>query len=67
MWFRERQRQSEDTPQASAPAAGPGGGNLEEIRRAAQALTAAGDEAIRRALSSNSEAFLDATRQQGGQ
>lgn len=40
-------------------AAGPGGG--------AQELLDAADEVISRALSSDSEAFLKATRQQGGE
>jgi hypothetical protein len=41
---------------------------LPEFRSAADRLLAAGDEAIRRALASgNSQAFLEASRQQGGQ
>jgi hypothetical protein len=43
------------------------GAGLRDIRREADALLAAGDEAIRRALSSDSEAFLRANRQEGGQ
>jgi hypothetical protein len=40
--------------------------NLERLRGAAR-LLAATDEAIRRALSNDSERFLRAARQQGGQ
>ena len=40
---------------------------LEQIRQTANEFLAAGDEAIRRALSGDSEAFLRANRQQGGQ
>lgn len=63
----ERQRHDDTDlpPGAGDPAAG--GGNLGELRRAGDDLLAAGDEAIRRALSGNSEAFLRANRQEGGQ
>ncbi len=44
-----------------------GGGNLPEMRRQAEQLLSAGDEAIQRALSGNSERFLRANRQQSGQ
>ncbi len=43
------------------------GGGLERAREAGEDFLAAGDEAIRRALSSDSEAFLRSTRQRGGQ
>jgi hypothetical protein len=43
------------------------GATLEPIREAGSALLSAGAEAINRALSGNSRAFLEATRQQGGQ
>jgi hypothetical protein len=43
-------------------------GNLSQFRAEGDRLLAAGDEAIRRALSgNNSEDFLRASRQQGGQ
>ena len=54
-------------PGADGASAGSGAGNLDELRRAGEDLLAAGDEAIRRALSGNSEAFLRANRQQSGQ
>jgi hypothetical protein len=40
---------------------------LEQSREQGDRLLAAGDEAIRRALSGNSESFLRAGRQQGGE
>jgi hypothetical protein len=43
------------------------GDSLEQIRQTANEFLAAGDEAIRRALSGDSEAFLRANRQHGGQ
>jgi len=43
------------------------GGDLEATRETAGRMLAAGAEAIRRALSTDSEAFLNATRQQSGQ
>lgn len=48
-------------------AGGDGGAALRAVRQRADDLLAAGDEAIRRALSSDSEAFLRANRQEGGQ
>ena len=47
--------------------AGNEGENLERIRQAANEFLDAGDEAIRRALSRDSEEFLRANRQRGGQ
>jgi len=43
------------------------GGNLANVRGTGEALLAAGDEAIERALSGNSEAFVTASRQSGGE
>lgn len=63
---RERRRDSE-TGSAGGDGAPASGGNLGELRRAGEDLLAAGDEAIRRALSSDSEGFLRANRQEGGQ
>jgi hypothetical protein len=47
----------------------PGSGDLlQQLRSQGESLLAAGDEAIQRALAgSNSEAFLRASRQQGGE
>ncbi len=64
----ERQRNREvDSIGGNAPVAGGGGSNLNEMRRAGEGFLAAGDDAINRALSGNSERFLAANRQQGGQ
>jgi hypothetical protein len=43
------------------------GDALRQAREHGDQLLAAGDEAIRRALSGNSESFLRASRQQGGE
>lgn len=44
-----------------------GSGNLDALRNAGNSFLRAGDEAIRRALSGDSEAFLRANRQRGGE
>jgi hypothetical protein len=71
MRFRDRQNELSELglrntgpPDAST---GPAPGNLNAIRQAGEALLDAGDDAIDRALSGNSEEFLAASRQQGGQ
>lgn len=63
------ERQRHDHPDPPPGDGGPtaGGSSLGELRRAGDDLLAAGDEAIRRALSGNSEAFLRANRQEGGE
>jgi hypothetical protein len=57
--------------QDNTPPSGGGGnpeGSLDQARERANRFLAAGDEAINRALSStDSEAFLLANRQQGGE
>ena len=63
MNLRERQTQAPEAP----PGTPAGGGNLNGLRQAGENFWAAGDDAIARALSGNSEAFLAATRQEGGQ
>lgn len=64
----ERERHPDEVHRPSGDALPPtDGGNLDELRRAGEDLLEAGDEAIRRALSGDSEAFLRANRQQGGQ
>ena len=64
-----RTRNRDERPQESQPAAGPAdaAGNGEDARRRARRLLDRGDEAIRRALSRDSERFLAQNRQQGGQ
>jgi hypothetical protein len=63
--MRQRERDQDD----SQPVAGgaPGADNLDQLRTAASELLAAGDDAIERALSRNSEAFITANRQHGGE
>ena len=62
--MRERERHHDDIrgPQPPAPALDSGA-----VREAAERLLAQGTDAIDRALSGNSTAFLAATRQEGGQ
>lgn len=67
MLTRERPNQGREQPRQGPPQGGPGDGNLDGLRQAGEELWAAGDDAINRALSGNSEAFLAATRQEGGQ
>ncbi|MEE8141584.1 MAG: hypothetical protein V3T77_00650 [Planctomycetota bacterium] len=62
---RERVRPVEpQEPTADSPAENQ---RLDDYRQAAQDLLDAGDEAISRALSGNSQAFNDANVQEGGQ
>lgn len=56
-----RERRQSDEPSDESPS------ELREIRRAGEAFLAAGDDAIARALSGNSQRFLTQHRQQGGQ
>ena len=63
MRFRNR---DQEQPQVRVPE-NPTVGNLEQLRLAGEELLAAGADAIALTLSSDSEAFLDATKQQGGQ
>ena len=63
MQERERQHIERERPQTSAV----GGADLGAIGNTAAQLLAAGDAAIDRALSGDSDAFLRANRQQGGQ
>lgn len=45
----------------------PAGGHPDSLRQTGQNLLAAADEAINRVLSGNSQGYLRANRQQGGQ
>ena len=68
MRFQERPYDDRERPDAQVPGpGGPEGGNLDRVRREADALLRAGDDAISRGLSGDSEGFLSAGRQQGGQ
>lgn len=63
----ERQRIRDNNTVQPSPETGPDDESLEQIRRTANEFLSAGDDAIRRALSADSEEFLRANRQHGGQ
>ncbi|MBK8060491.1 MAG: hypothetical protein IPK33_22150 [Gemmatimonadetes bacterium] len=63
----ERERRAERMGCGSNGADDSEGGGLSETRSSGQDFLAAGDEAIRRALSGDSARFLNANRQRGGQ
>jgi hypothetical protein len=63
---RERNREGRRREQESSGTAS-SNQSLSDQRQAGSDLLAAADEAIRRALSGDSEAFLSANRQEGGQ
>jgi hypothetical protein len=65
MNLRERLNHPQAMP--TAPDAGGDGGHLENLRREGNDFLAAGDEAIRKAMSGDSARFLESNRQQGGQ
>jgi hypothetical protein len=62
----ERSHDHRDEPRLQPPG-GDTPGSLDAVRQSGEEFLAAADLAIRRALSSDSEAFLRASRQQGGQ
>jgi len=66
MRLRDLWNRHQEQPQNPEPGNTPGR-NLDRLRQAGEGFLAAGDEAIQRALSSDSEAFLRANRQKGGQ
>ncbi len=64
----ERQRHEDGTsPENSNPGPPGGGGNLAQRRQQAEALFAAADEAINKAVSGDSARFNQAARQEGGE
>lgn len=65
--MRLRERTEDDGSPQPEGASGDDSENLQRVRLAGQSLLAAGADAIERALSGDSEKFLAATRQQGGQ
>jgi hypothetical protein len=63
--MRQKERQDNRPPSGGG---GDSGGGLDHLREQANRFLAAGDEAINSALAnSDSEAFLRANRQQGGE
>ncbi len=64
MMLRERFNEGQSRPVGTDDS---GGEPLEALRREGEGHLAAGADAIARALSGDSEAFLAANRQQGGQ
>ncbi len=62
-----RQRPPVQRPDDSTPSSEAGSDRLGEIRQRARALAEAGEQAIERALSGDSDRFLKSSRQQGGQ
>ena len=67
MKFRNMFGKEGEGPSQDVPATVPAATELSAVRQAGERFLAAGDEAISRALSGNSEQFLAANRQQGGQ
>lgn len=67
MRFLQRNRDEREQQQQNPSPEVPAGGNLNELRLAGEELLAAGFDAISKTLSSDSEAFLASTKQQGGQ
>jgi hypothetical protein len=65
--FRDRREQHVEHRRQGPSSEVSGGDNLTRLRREAGDILAAGNDAIDRALSGDSEAFLRANRQQGGQ
>jgi hypothetical protein len=63
----ERQRRPDERQRPGDGGVPDGGNDLGAIGATAARLLAAGDAAIERALSADSDAFLRANRQQGGQ
>ena len=68
--MRERERIAgllEREPGAATDGPPAPGGQLDAVRQEGERLLAAADEAIRKALSNDSETFLRHSRQEGGQ
>jgi len=66
MRFRERRTDEQQAPEPASLATPPRA-SQDNLREAAERFRAAADEAIQRALSNDSERFLAANQQQGGQ
>ena len=63
----DREAEGQDPAPEGVGGVAPGGGQLGELRMAAQELLAAGADAINKTLSRDSETYLASTRQEGGQ
>lgn len=63
----ERERQHRERPQAMAGEGDPSGASLNATRNEMDRLLAAGDDLLKKALSSDSAAFVESSRQPGGQ
>ena len=64
----DRERRGEPAEQVHAPAGPPpAASSLADARQRGERMLAAADEAIRRTLSGDSEGFMRASRQEGGQ
>ncbi|HTZ19302.1 MAG TPA: hypothetical protein VMC06_00340 [Opitutaceae bacterium] len=62
-----RERTDHQPPSPVIGAGDPGGGNLEALAQEGAAFLAAGHDIINAALSGDSQAFLAANRQRGGE
>ena len=67
MHFLEKNNDQRTRPTGSGDGSPASDELLEQIRSQAERMLTAGDEAIRRALSGDSQAFLRSSRQDGGQ
>ena len=67
MGTRQRRRDDEERTGGGPGGGGADGGGLEGVRNQADRLLQAGDDAIQRALSGNSEEFLRMSRQESGE
>ena len=65
--MRIRERQNGERQQPPTGGGDGGGSDLDALSAAAERLRAAGDDVIDRVLSGDSESFLAANRQHGGQ
>ena len=67
MKFKFNRKDGEKQGGGGPHSAGPGGGGLSNLRREGQDFLSAGEDAVNRALSADSAAFLNASRQEGGE
>jgi hypothetical protein len=67
MTLREKTEHDSVPDGGDGPGNDPSAANLRRMRLAGQGFLSAGADAIQKALSGDSESFLAATRQQGGQ